>query len=167
MKHQIRLSKHTYVVTTDFEETIKLVKIILDRKYEEEPPKNIAELIRHHLIIGTKESELKLETLARNYLPAGSGFDDGTRIDVRNSSKDLVILHSKYHHMDEHGFYCGWSQMRILVRWLESGNFDFDIIVDNYGRDDALAPCMKEMDLMYWDDVFADVLSAPAPNASK
>lgn len=50
-----------------------------------------------------------------NLLPSGSGFDDGSKIDVDNSRKDKIIITTAFHHMDEHGGYCGWTDHKIIV----------------------------------------------------
>jgi hypothetical protein len=44
-----------------------------------------------------------------DFLPSGSGIDSGTKINLDKSQSDKIILTFDYHHMDEHGFYDGWS----------------------------------------------------------
>lgn len=46
--------------------------------------------------------------LEKNYLPSGSGFDQGTIIDF-DSDCTRVILNTSFHHMDEHGYYDRWT----------------------------------------------------------
>jgi hypothetical protein len=55
-----------------------------------------------------------LESISRNLLPSGSGFDSGTEIDLDESSADRLVLRTSFHHMSEHG-YIGWSHWRIVV----------------------------------------------------
>ena len=49
------------------------------------------------------------------YLPSGSGVDNGTQINVRDSTSKRIILQTAFHHMDEHGGYDGWTEHIITV----------------------------------------------------
>ena len=55
-----------------------------------------------------------LDAIARHCLPRGSGFDAGTTID-EESTPQRIILHTSFHHLDENGFYCGWSDHDVIV----------------------------------------------------
>jgi len=68
-----------------------------------------------------------LVDLASDYLPHGSGFDVGTRVDAGLSSTKKVVLLTSYHHMDENGFYCGWTDHRVTVRPNLAFGFDLKI----------------------------------------
>ena len=46
-------------------------------------------------------------------LPSGSGFDSGTSIVEFANGK--LILETAFHHMNEGGFYIGWSHHKIKV----------------------------------------------------
>lgn len=48
-------------------------------------------------------------------LPSGSGIDSGTKID-RMSLPDCVRFEVDFHHMDECGFYDGWTEHLITVK---------------------------------------------------
>lgn len=79
----------------------------------------------------------KLEDIAKNYLPSGSGFDSGTTIDVNDSNGiDCIILETSYHHMNDVGMYCGWSEHKITIRPTFNGP-DWEIESDYSGVDDA------------------------------
>lgn len=58
----------------------------------------------------------KIEQLVREYLPSGSGYDNDTKIDFDCSSNDELIFRTSFHHMDENGYYCGWSNHKVIVR---------------------------------------------------
>src|SRR5690242_28193 len=58
----------------------------------------------------------QLEQYARNELPSGSGIDSGTKIDLDASNDKIVVLTLGYHHMDENGYYDGWTDHTIRVR---------------------------------------------------
>ena len=62
-----------------------------------------------------KQLEDKLDILT-NYLPSGSGFDDGSVVDVNKSNNNKIIIHSAYHHLDNNGFYDGWSNFSIIIK---------------------------------------------------
>ena len=50
-----------------------------------------------------------------NMLPSGSGFDNGSTIDIGLSTDNKIVLYTAYHHMDEHGFYTHWTEHMIKV----------------------------------------------------
>ena len=54
--------------------------------------------------------------LVADYMPTGSGFDSGTDIDWQKSSVDKLVFTTSFHHMDENGFYCGWSDHTVTVK---------------------------------------------------
>jgi hypothetical protein len=48
-------------------------------------------------------------------LPSGSGIDCGTKIDLSLSAPDKLVLYVEYHHMNENGYYDGWTEHTIKV----------------------------------------------------
>ena len=80
-----------------------------------------------------------------NMLPSGSGIDCGTKLVSASATK--IVLECSFHHMDEHGYYDGWTEHRITVR----PTFDsIDISVSGRNRND-----IKE----YLHEVYALALS--------
>lgn len=67
-----------------------------------------------------------LETV-REKLPSGSGFDRGTQFDFEKSTPEKLVFNTAFHHMDDDGGYCGWSEHKVIVT--PSLCFDFDIRV--------------------------------------
>jgi len=69
---------------------------------------------------GNKEwSERHSDTirkLAREFLPSGSGFDSGTKVDIARSTADVLYLETSYHHMHESGMYDGWTEHTVTVK---------------------------------------------------
>jgi hypothetical protein len=64
----------------------------------------------------TKHAE-NLRMIASSILPSGSGIDDdGTKIDIDRSTGERIVLTLGFHHMDDNGFYDGWSDHTITVR---------------------------------------------------
>lgn len=57
-----------------------------------------------------------LRQIERDLLPSGSGIDRGTKIDLVASSANKIVLRASFHHMDEWGYYDGWTEHVITVR---------------------------------------------------
>lgn len=94
-----------------------------------------------------------LDILVKNFLPSGSGFDAGCKIlDV---FKNRIKIQCDFHHMDENGFYCGWSEHIATI----TPSFDgFDIrLSGNNMRDikpyicDMLYPALNQMIEQTWN----------------
>jgi hypothetical protein len=62
-----------------------------------------------------KHSAALLE-IEKNYLPSGSGIDCGTKIDYENSTSNKIILFFEFHHMNDCGMYCGWTEHKAIIR---------------------------------------------------
>lgn len=69
---------------------------------------------------GNKEWEVRhadnVNAMVRYHLPSGSGFDAGTNFDWYKSRPDCLVFRTSYHHMNEAGYYCGWTEHVIRVR---------------------------------------------------
>lgn len=61
-----------------------------------------------------KHEEL-IAYLARNFLPSGSGFNAGSRVDLDKSTAERLVITTGFHHMSGTGFYCGWTYHDIIV----------------------------------------------------
>lgn len=48
------------------------------------------------------------------HLPSGSGLDNGCKL-LDGSGPDKLIFRCDFHHMDEHGSYCGWTEHLVVV----------------------------------------------------
>lgn len=71
-----------------------------------------------------------IRRIERECLPSGSGFDSGTQVDIDECRDDRLVLKTAFHHMDEHGGYCGWTEHTVIV----TPSFDsFDLRIT--GRD--------------------------------
>lgn len=78
-----------------------------------------------------QKHEESIVSLIENYLPHGSGFDSGTKIDLDRSTPEKLVFFTSFHHMNEHGMYIGWSNHDVIVR--PSLTWGFDLRVT--GRD--------------------------------
>lgn len=55
----------------------------------------------------------RLDWIEREILPSGSGIDSGTTIN--RDRKDGIVLETSFHHMNEHGYYDGWTDHIVHV----------------------------------------------------
>ena len=53
--------------------------------------------------------------LYNNSLPSGSGMDSVCKIDVSLSGLNKVVILTSFHHLDENGYYVGWTDHTITV----------------------------------------------------
>lgn len=80
-------------------------------------------------------------------LPSGSGFDNGTRL--LRASDTCVEFETAFHHMNEHGYYTGWTDHKVIVS--PSLLYEFTIRVSGVNRNgikdyiaDVFATLLKE-----------------------
>ena len=57
-----------------------------------------------------------LTHLVKNYLPSGSGIDCGTKLDLDASTPEKLVFTFGYHHMNDGGYYDGWTEHTMIVR---------------------------------------------------
>lgn len=60
-----------------------------------------------------ERAEERLEN-ALSEFPSGSGFDHGTKL-LDASTPDRLVFQADFHHMDDLGGYCGWSEHKVIV----------------------------------------------------
>ena len=72
-----------------------------------------------------------LEYIERNLLPSGSGIDSGTTIDLDASHADKLVLKTSYHHMNDGGYYDGWTEHTAIVTGSLTSDFDLRITGPN------------------------------------
>ena len=56
-----------------------------------------------------------IEEIVKNNLPSGSGIDAGVILDFDESNPEKIVLLTSYHHMNENGYYDGWSDHKVIV----------------------------------------------------
>lgn len=76
-----------------------------------------------------------IEKLVRAEFPSGSGFDSGTTLDLEKSSATKLVFLTAYHHMNDGGYYDGWSE-NIKVVITASLRYAFDMRVTGIRRKD-------------------------------
>lgn len=75
-----------------------------------------------------------IEELVYQFMPRGSGVDNGTKFDFEKSTPEKLVFDFGYHHMDEHGFYDGWTEHTLTV--LPSLQFGVDLKISGRNRND-------------------------------
>ena len=85
-------------------------------------------------------------------LPSGSGINSGTTVEYAGPNK--IVLSCGFHHIDEHGFYDGWTYHKIIVKPTFNGHLHVRVT----GRDRNL---IKE----HLADIYREALESnePAP----
>lgn len=59
--------------------------------------------------------ENRIKDLCREFMPSGAGFDKGTALDLADSKPDRLVFRTAFHHMDDNGYYDGWTEHAVLV----------------------------------------------------
>lgn len=80
-------------------------------------------------------------------LPSGSGIDSGVKFEIDKSAPEKLVFSVPFHHMDENGYYDGWTTYKMTVKpsfW--SG---FDIKITGRDKNDV-----KEYLCVLFSDVF-------------
>lgn len=48
-------------------------------------------------------------------MPSGSGVDSGTKLDLDASTEDKLVFTTAFHHMNDGGYYDGWTNHIVVV----------------------------------------------------
>lgn len=59
--------------------------------------------------------------------PSGSGLDSGVILDRESSGPAKLVFQCDFHHMDEHGYYAGWTEHKAIVTPSFRGGIDIKI----------------------------------------
>jgi hypothetical protein len=96
-----------------------------------------------------KHSETIVQLVA-DFMPSGSGWDEGTKIDVDASHADKFVFYGAFHHMNDGGFYDGWTTHVVTVT--PSLLNDFNIRISGRDRNDIkeylhemFSTCLQEV----------------------
>jgi len=73
--------------------------------------------------------EARIASLVKEHMPSGSGFDQGTTLD-ESSTPERLRFNTSFHHMDDSGGYCGWTEHVVSVR----ASIPFGIVLHISGR---------------------------------
>ena len=75
-----------------------------------------------------------IEQLVRDFMPSGSGWDCGTKIDLDASHADKLVFFGSFHHTNDGGMYDGWTEHTVTVT--PSLSFGYHIRVSGRNRSD-------------------------------
>lgn len=78
--------------------------------------------------------ESDLNELVENYLPSGSGFDNGTKFNWDESNRNKLVFDTAFHHMNEGGYYDGWTEHKVIIT--PDLMFGFNIKITGRNRND-------------------------------
>lgn len=72
-----------------------------------------------------------IASFVTDYMPSGSGVDNGTQFDCAASRPNRLVFVAYYHHMNDGGMYDGWTEHKIIVTPDLATGFDLKVT----GRD--------------------------------
>lgn len=75
--------------------------------------------------------ENNLTYLVNQFMPSGSGIDCGTKFVWEESNPNKLVFSASFHHMNDGGFYDGWTEHKVIVTPSLTSDFDLKIT----GRD--------------------------------
>lgn len=61
-----------------------------------------------------EQARATIEAESEN-LPSGSGLDRGVKLSIEESRPEKLVFVAPFHHMDENGYYDGWTDHKIIV----------------------------------------------------
>lgn len=75
-----------------------------------------------------------IESLVREHMPSGSGFDNGTTLDFDRSNPERLVFVTSFHHMNDAGMYDGWTDHNVTCT--ASLVYGFDLKISGRNRRD-------------------------------
>lgn len=76
-----------------------------------------------------------IESIERELLPSGSGFDSGSKIVPDTVYKNRIIIKTAFHHMNDVGYYVRWTYHTITITpCLDHTGFNMRITGQNYNN---------------------------------
>lgn len=74
-----------------------------------------------------EKHQTAIDDICKNHLPHGSGFNQGTTLFYLESKPEKLVFIAPFHHMNENGFYDGWSNLKIVITPSLQYNFNIKI----------------------------------------
>ena len=96
-----------------------------------------------------------IEALVKQHLPHGSGFDSGTKINLGTSHADKLVFETAFHHMNDGGYYDGWTEHTVTVTPALRG--DFHLRISGRNRNDIKEMMYQDFDYALHIDVSYDL----------
>ena len=97
----------------------------------------------------------RIESLVGTYMPSGSGFDSGTKIDLELSHAEKLVFHASFHHMNDAGYYVGWTGHTVTVT--PSFAHKFNLRVSGRNRNDIKDYIAESFDSALCAEVTYDI----------
>ena len=63
-----------------------------------------------------RDKHFEIIEQANKDLPSGSGLDAGCKIEIHDSSSEKVVIIFGFHHLNEGGYYDGWTEHTLTVK---------------------------------------------------
>jgi len=104
---------------------------------------------KSHLQAMIPKHKTVLHAMVDEKMPSGSGVDTGTVIVINECTPQKLVFKFSFHHMDQGGTYCGWTDHIAVVRPCLASGFSLTITGRNRNN-------IKE----YLHDVFHSALNA-------
>ena len=101
------------------------------------------------------KSRDKVSALAEHFLPHGCGFDAGTHVDWKRSKVNRIVLDTQFHHINDGGFYDGWTEHSVVVT--PSLAYGFEMRITGRDRNDIKNYIGEEMDLRLRNTIKTEV----------
>lgn len=96
-----------------------------------------------------------IEKLVSDHMPHGSGFDSGAKLDLDRSHADKLVFTTSFHHMNDGGFYDGWTEHTVTVT--PSLSNEFNLRISGRNRNDIKEMMYQEFDYLLRTDVTYDL----------
>jgi hypothetical protein len=93
-------------------------------------------------------------------MPSGSGIDCGTKIDLDASTAEKLVFDVAYHHMNDGGYYDGWTQHTVIVT--PSLAFGFTLRITGRDRNGIKEYIAEMFSTVLNEDVSEQPAPAPA-----
>ena len=100
--------------------------------------------------------ESKLDRIAQDYLPSGSGIDCGTKINLRHTNDRQIILTGNYHVLNDVGYYTHWIDYTVYVLPSLIGHIDITIAGDFFNEEGEEDENLKD----YLYDIYHECLTS-------
>ena len=96
--------------------------------------------------------ESRLRWIIKESGPSGSGIDNGTHVYLESCEPEKLVLACSFHHMNENGFYDGWTDHKLIIRPSLLHRYTLDIT----GRDrNQIKDYLHEV-YRHWLDSYID-----------
>lgn len=79
-----------------------------------------------------EKHEETINAIVKQIMPSGSGIDCGTKIDLDKSSGEKLVFTFGFHHMNEGGYYDGWTEHTLTVK--SSLQFGIELTISGRNR---------------------------------